>query len=223
VIAAAWITLKAHDGHRFAVWQATPSAQPLGAVVVIQEIFGVNQHIQGVAQRVAQAGFLALAPAVLDRAEANIALGYSDADVQRGRALVAQVGFDNALRDVAATAQYGAAAGKVAVMGFCWGGTAALLCATRLKLPAVSYYGGRSMPFLHERLSAPLLLHFGERDPLIPPDQRERIIAAFPEAEAEIYPAGHGFNCEARQDYDAACAERAWARSLDFLRGVLAR
>jgi carboxymethylenebutenolidase len=220
---AAWIELVADDGHRFATWQVQPDGAARGAVVVIQEIFGINAHIQRVAQRVADAGFLALAPALLDRVEPGVALGYTDADVQRGRALVAQVGFDAALRDIAATSRHGERAGAVAAMGFCWGGTAALLCATRLKLPAVSYYGGRTMPFVHERLGAPLLLHFGERDPLIPAEHRARIVDAFAEAEVEVYPAGHGFNCDERQDYDAACAARAWSRSMAFLRRVLTR
>jgi carboxymethylenebutenolidase len=215
--AGRWIELTAMDDHRLAGWLAEPVAAARGAVVVVQEIFGVNGHIRAVTEAYADAGFRALAPALLDRAERGVELGYDEAAVARGRELVVKVGFDNALRDIAAAAAQLAAPGRTAVVGYCWGGTAALLANTRMKLPAVSYYGGRSMPFLHERPGAPLMLHFGERDPIIPSEHRARIIAAFPEAHAHVYPAGHGFNCSERADYDAPSAALARERTLAFL------
>ena len=217
-----WCELESSDGHRLAAWRSDPAHAPLGAIVLIQEIFGVNAHVRGVADRYAEAGYVVLAPALLDRAERGVELGYDEAGVARGRELVAKVGFDGALRDVAAAAAALEGAGDVAAIGFCWGGTVALLANTRLGLPAVSYYGGRSQPFLHERSRAPLQLHFGARDPIIPPDHAERIRAAHPDADSYTYDAGHGFNCEARADYDAASSRTALDRTLAFLRTHLA-
>ena len=230
-----WIGIESGDGHRFDAWLATPSGRVRGGVVVVQEIFGVNAHVRGVADDYASDGWLAIAPAVFDRAERKVELGYDAAGVERGRALAAAVGFDNALRDVAAAAMHACHAlppsragrvakvihpgriDRVAAVGFCWGGTLAVLANTRLKLPAVSYYGGRTIPFLHERPGAPLLLHFGRNDALIPPDHVARIRAAFPTATVHEYEAGHGFNCEARADHDAGAARIARQRTLAFL------
>jgi carboxymethylenebutenolidase len=217
-----WIDITATDGHAFAAWLAEPAARPRGAVVVVQEIFGANAHIRAVADGYAAQGFVAIAPAVLDRAERGVELGYDEAGVARGRDLVTKVGFDNALRDVAAAAARVRGYGRVGVVGYCWGGTVAFLANTRMKLPAVSYYGGRTVPFLHERPGAPLLMHFGERDPIIPPDHVARTRAALPEAEIHVYPAGHGFNCTERADHDASCAALALQRTLAFFGSHLA-
>ncbi len=217
----AWITLDSSDGQPFSAWHETTASRRAGGIVLVQEIFGVNSHIRAVAGRWAAAGYEVLAPSVFDRVERGVELGYDTEGVARGRELVAALGFDNALRDVAACARQLVAAGPVAVLGFCWGGTVALLASTRLGLPAVSYYGGRSIPFLHEHAQAPLLLHFGERDPIIPPEHVTRIRTAFPDAEAHVYPVGHGFNCDQRADYDAAASDLAFARSQSFLERVL--
>jgi carboxymethylenebutenolidase len=211
-----WIELESTDGHRFDAWLAKPAGKARGGIVVVQEIFGVNEHIRSVADGFAAEGWLAIAPAVLDRAEKKVELGYDEAGVARGRDLVAKVGFDNALRDVDAAARHVARAGKVGVVGFCWGGTVALLANTRMKMPAVSYYGGRSMPFLHEKSVAPLMMHFGRRDPIIPPEHVAKLRAAFPRAEAHEYEAGHGFNCDQRGDFDAGAARIARGRTLAF-------
>lgn len=213
-----WIELESGDGERLAAWLAEPAATPRGGLVLVQEIFGVNAHIRGVADRYAAEGYRVVAPCVLDWVERGVELGYDEAGVARGRELVAKLGFDAPVRDVAAAAARAGDAGKVAALGYCWGGTVAFLACTRLKLPAISYYGGRSMPFLHERPGAPLLMHFGERDPIIPPEHLARTRAALPEAEIHVWPAGHGFNCEARADYDAGCAAQALALTLAFLR-----
>jgi carboxymethylenebutenolidase len=212
-----WTELESGDGHRYAAWVAQAVGVPRGALVVVQEIFGVNAHIRGVAERYAAEGYLAIAPCVFDRLERGVELGYDEAGVARGRELVAALGFDPALRDIAAAASWAAQAGPVCVLGYCWGGTVALLACTRLKLAAVSYYGGRSVPFLHERPGAPLLMHFGERDPIIPPAHLALTRAALPQAEIHVWPAGHGFNCEERADYDPACALQAQAVTLAFL------
>jgi carboxymethylenebutenolidase len=216
-------TLQPIDGHATSAWVERPAAPPRGGVVVVQEIFGVNPHIRAVAARFAQAGFLAVAPRLFDRVAPGTELGYDEAGIARGRELVAALGFDAALRDVHAAAGWLRAQGlKAGVVGFCWGGTAALLSATRLGLPAVSYYGGRSMAFLHEHPQAPLLLHYGARDPLIPPEHVAAQRAAFPEAEVHVHAAGHGFNCDQRTDFDSAASAAAWRLTLDFLHRHLA-
>jgi carboxymethylenebutenolidase len=217
------IELTGTDGHRLGAWLAPPDGTPRGALVVVQEIFGVNAHIRAVTERFAEHGYLAIAPMLFDREQAGVELPYDEAAVAEGRRLVAAIGFDNALRDVAAAARHvGAAREKVGVVGYCWGGTVAFLANTRMKMPAVSYYGGRSVPFLHERPGAPLMMHFGERDPIIPPADLAKTRAALPEAEIHVYPAGHGFNCDQRKDYDARCAALALERTLAFFAKHLA-
>ena len=216
------IPLRPVDAHATSAWVERPAGPPRGGVVVVQEIFGVNAHIRAVAARFAAEGFLAVAPRLFDRVAAGTELGYDEAGVARGRELVAALGFDAALRDIRAAADWIASQGpRAGVVGFCWGGTAALLSATRLGLPAVSYYGGRSMAFLHEHPQAPLLLHYGARDPLIPPDHVDAQRAAFPDAEVHVHAAGHGFNCDQRADFDAAASGAAWSQTLRFLAGHL--
>lgn len=202
--------------HCINAYRADPAGAPLGGIVVVQEIFGVNAHIRRVVDGYAEAGYVAIAPALFDYVEAGVELDYDDAGVARGRALVAEVGFDRAVETVASAAQAIASAGRKGVVGYCWGGTVSFLCATRLALPAVVYYGGRSVPFLDERAQAPLLFHFGERDPIIPPEHVALHRAKQPQAQIHVYPAGHGFNCDARADYDPASAALARERSLAF-------
>jgi carboxymethylenebutenolidase len=212
------VELVAHDGHRAPAFVAMPTGTPRGGVVVVQEIFGVNPHIRAVARGFAREGWLAIAPRLFERVAPGTELGYDEAGVARGRALVAELGFDAALRDVHAAAGWLRTQGVgAAVVGYCWGGTAALLACTRMGLPAVSYYGGRSMGFLHEQPQAPLLLHFGERDPLIPADHVAAQRHAFAAAEVHVYAAGHGFNCGERADFDEAASALALQRTLAFL------
>ncbi len=211
---------------RIGAWRAMPDGKPRGGVVVIQEIFGVNAHIRGVAERFATYGYVALAPALFDPVERDVELGYDAAGIARGRELVTAIGFDGALDSVKAAAHalqhelgspHPATHHKVAVIGYCWGGSVAFLANTRLGLPAVSYYGARTLPFAGEKAQAALLFHFGERDGSIPPADIAAIRTAQPQAEVHVWPAGHGFNCEMRADYDAGCAANALAVTLGFL------
>jgi carboxymethylenebutenolidase len=216
--------LTSMDGHQLEAALARPEGIARGGVVVIQEVFGVTDHIRRVAERFAAAGYLALVPALFDRIAPGMVLEYDEDGITRGREGVARLGWDDPLRDVRAAADWLAGqALPVAAVGFCWGGTLACLCATRLGLPAVAYYGARTAPFLHERPQAPLLLHYGEHDPLFPLAQVERVRAAWPAAEIHLYPAGHGFDCDQRADFHPPSAALAFARSLDFLARVLAR
>ena len=208
-------------------WLSRPEGPPRGALVVVQEIFGVNAHMRAVTDRYAREGLLALAPALFDPVERDAELAYDEAGFEGGRALAAALGFDRAvaivdaaaarLRTLLAEAPAGTGAG-IAVVGFCWGGSVAYLANTRLGLPAVSYYGARTVPFLGEPLRAPMLFHFGARDHSIPPSDVEAHRRAHPGAGLHVYDAGHGFNRDVDpRHHDAAAARLAHARTLDFL------
>lgn len=215
---AEWITLRAADGHEFQAWSAAPEGRPIGAIVVVQEVFGVNRHIRWVCGQFADLGFHAVAPCVFDRVGGNVELEYTDEGIAEGRNRVAALGFDPALLDIAATAAWLAPRARVGVVGYCWGGTLAFLAATRLALPAVSYYGARSRPFLDEVVRAPLMMHFGRHDPLIPQEFHDEFAARQPAVPVHFYDAGHGFNCNERADFHAGSAALAWRRTIRFFR-----
>ncbi len=217
---------------RIGGWLARPDGQPRGALVVIQEIFGVNAHMREVVDGYARAGYLALAPALFDPIERNVELDYDDAGFQRGRALVDALGVERALALVAASARslqglldqsFANAlmsvgdAPRIGVVGFCWGGTIAYLANTRLGLPAVSYYGARSVPYLDETLCAPMMFHFGEHDTSIPAHDIALHRQKQPRAEIHVYPAGHAFNRAVdTRAYAADSATLAHRRTLAF-------
>jgi carboxymethylenebutenolidase len=212
-----WIALTTPAGPVLS-WPARPLQPPRGAVVVVQEIFGVNAHIRRVADRFADAGFTAMAPGLFDPVQPEVELDYDEDGVARGREYAAAIGFDRALQIVSASARWLRESGhRVGVVGFCWGGTVAMLANTREGLPSVSYYGGRSVPFLGEPARAPMLFHFGERDRLIPPEDVRKHRDHHPDAIIHTYPAGHGFNCDERHDYDPESAALAWDRTTAFL------
>jgi carboxymethylenebutenolidase len=210
-----WITLDSHDD-QIRAWRADPAIPPHGALVVMQEIYGVNSNIRDVVDTFAAHGYIAIAPCVFDHIERDVELGFDNAGMTRGRELVAALGFDIALADVRAAIEQVADEAHVGIVGYSWGGTVAYLACARMGLPAVSYYGGRTVPFLHERPQAPLLLHFGETDPIIPPADVQKHRDALPMAEIHVWPAGHGFNCGQRDDFNAEVAEQVLARTLAF-------
>lgn len=215
-----WIDLETAHGPVRA-WRADPGGPSRGAVVVLQEIFGVNAHIRRVTERFAAAGFVALAPSLFDPVEPGVELAYTDADTQRGVELRNRVGFDRAVDVVGAAAallqeEEGL---RTAVVGFCWGGSVAFLANTRLGLPSVTYYGARSVPFLDERARAPLMFHFGSRDASIPPADVELHRAKQPHARIFVYEgADHAFNRDVdNTHHHPASAALAWQRTVDFL------
>lgn len=208
--------------HCIGAWLAEPSGLPIGGIVIAQEIFGVNEHIRGIVDRFAGLGYTAIAPAFFDHVENDVELDYGADGVQRGRRLIAEVGIDRAVEDVASAAAAIRSAGRVACIGYCWGGTVAYLAAVRLVMPAVSYYGARNVQYFGERPAAPVQFHFGEQDSSIPLSMIDRHRRELANAEVHVYPADHGFNCEARSQYDAPSAALALERTLRFLERELA-
>jgi carboxymethylenebutenolidase len=213
-----WQTLMARDGHTFSAYLASPAGHARGAVVILQEIFGVNEHIRWVTDQYAAAGYLAIAPALYDRIGRDITTGYSPEDVQRARGYMQQVKREDALKDITAAVNVVHHAGRVALIGYCWGGTLAWVGARTLPVrAAVGYYVSRIGENLDGIPAVPMMLHFGERDANIPLADVAKARALFPQGVFHIYPAGHGFNCNQRASYDAASAQLAFERTLAFL------
>ena len=215
------VTLQAEDGHRFGGYRANPAGQPRGSLVIIQEIFGVNSHIRGVCDGYAADGYVALAPALFDRVEPNIQLGYEQEDIVRGREIRGKIGWDTMIMDTRAAVQaLQKDKHKLGVVGYCMGGSMAWLSATRIDglSAAVGYYGGAVADFATERPRCPVLLHFGETDASIPKEHWDKIKAAQPKVPMHLYPAGHGFNCEQRASYHEPSARLARQRTIEFLR-----
>src|SRR5215218_5296446 len=199
------VRLKASDGFELSAYVARPSGTPKGGLVVVQEIFGVNGHICRVTDGFARDGFLAIAPALFDRIEPGIELGYTRKDIEAARAAVASVG-------------------SVGVIGYCWGGFLAWISATRLPgfSAAVSYYGGGIGSVAQEQPKSPVLMHFGARDHAIPLADVDKVRAAHQQGvEIHVYPSGHGFNCDERESFDPDSARVARERTLRFLEAHL--
>ncbi|HLQ12567.1 MAG TPA: dienelactone hydrolase family protein [Steroidobacteraceae bacterium] len=216
---ARWETLMARDGHQFAAYLAPAAGTPRGAVVILQEIFGVNEHIRSVCQQFAAAGYLTMAPALYDRIGRNLELGYGAQEIERARGYRLQLDEAKAMLDVSAAVNVVHHAGRVALVGYCWGGQLAWIGAGTLPVQAaVGYYASRLWEKLDRVPACPMLFHFGAHDASIPAAQLEPVRAAYPEGHYYLYPADHGFNCSARAGYDAASAALAWERTQDFLR-----
>ena len=210
------VELTATDGHRLSAYLTEPKSAARGGIVVIQEIFGVTRHIRAVADQYAAAGFLAVAPALFDRVERNVDVPYTD--MAKGFGYVQALNDDQVMLDVQAGIARVRAAGAVAVVGFCWGGTLAYLAAARLDVDAaVAYYGGGINRHTAEKPRAPVMFHFGEKDAHIPQSAVEQIKAAYPQGIYHLYPADHGFNCTDRASFEPASAKLALERSLEFL------
>jgi carboxymethylenebutenolidase len=212
-------TLTAADGFRLGCYIARPQGKAKAGLVVIQEIFGVNDHMRRVAHSFAQAGYLAVTPCLFDRVKPGIELGYGEGDIANGRDTRGKTELEKVMLDLAAAVKEARTAGKVGVVGYCWGGTLAFLSAQRLGVDAaVGYYGGGMVPHADIKTTAPTLLHFGETDAAIPLTDVEIVRKKRSEVEIRLYPAGHGFNCDERGSYDAASAKLARERTDAFFR-----
>jgi carboxymethylenebutenolidase len=227
-----FIELAAADGFVFPAYVAEPAGQAKGAMVVLQEIFGVNSHIQAVTDRFAAQGYLAVAPATFQRVKAGVDLGYDEAGMKEGIALKAAVGAlpgAGVLPDIQAAIDHAAKASggaKVGIIGFCWGGFLAWRAACMLEglSAAVPYYGGgmTAEAEIARQPMVPVMAHFSDRDHSIPMAGIEAFVKAHPEVETFIYSADHGFNCDQRGAYDEASAKLARERSLAFFAEKLA-
>jgi len=215
------LTLTAADGHRLSAYRATPAGTPRGALVVIQEIFGVNAHIKKVTDGFAADGYVAIAPALFDRVERDFETGYAPADIERGRMVRGKLQIEDAVKDVAAAVTEAQKTGrKVGVVGYCFGGTMAWLAATRIPgvAAAASFYGGGVADAAGEQPRCPVVFHFGETDASIPKDHWDRIKAQHPGLPMHIYPAGHGFSCDERGSFHEPSARQARQRTIEFFR-----
>jgi carboxymethylenebutenolidase len=224
-----FIDLTSADGFTFPAYVAQPAGAPKAAIVVVQEIFGVNSHIRSVADGYAAQGYLAVAPSTFHRVKANVELGYTEADMQAGFALktaVEALPAPGVLQDIQAAITHAARAGKVGVVGYCWGGllTWRSACLLQGLSAAVPYYGGgMTAPAEAERMAqCPVMVHFGEQDHWIPLDTVHAFQAKQPQVEVHIYKANHGFNCDQRGSYNAEAAQLARERSLAFFAKHLA-
>ena len=209
----------AKDGHIVDLYVAKPKSQAVATVIVLQEIFGITEHIQAICQQYATHGYLAVAPALFDRIQKNIVLDYSS--IKEGRDYKMQLQDEQVLLDIAAAAATAENDLKVAVIGFCFGGALSYLASTRLNLNcAISYYGGGiAEKYINQKPLCPIMYHFGALDPIIPSTDVAAIQSNHPGGVFHIYEdAGHGFNCSDRRDYHSESAELAFARSLEFLK-----
>ena len=209
----------AKDGHIVDLYVAKPKSEAVATVIVLQEIFGITDHIKDVCKQYAAHGYLAIAPALFDRIKKNIVLDYSS--FAEGRDYKMQLQDEQVLLDIAASAATAENDLKVAVIGFCFGGALSYLASTRLNLNcAISYYGGGiAEKYINQNPLCPIMYHFGALDPIIPSTDVAAIQSNHPEGVFHIYDnAGHGFNCSDRRDYHSESAKIAFARSLEFLK-----
>ena len=225
----AFVDLQAADGFTFPAYVAQPSGKAKGAVVVLQEIFGVNSHIRSVADGYAKEGYLAVAPSTFHRVKPGVELGYEQEDMSAGMALkmaVEALPHPGVLQDIQAAIRHAAQGGKVGIVGYCWGGLLSWRAACTLDglTAAVTYYGGgmTTPDEAARRPKVPVLSHFGDQDHWITMESVEAFRKAHPEVEVHVYNANHGFNCDQRGSYDATAAKLARERSLAFFAKHLA-
>ena len=214
------IELKAADGQTLSPYRADPAGKPRGGIVVIQEIFGVNSHIKSVADGYARDGYVAIAPAMFDRVQQNVDLGYSPDDIAKGRDIRAKITPDMAMKDAQAAVKEAAKAGKVGIVGYCWGGFVAWMAANKVAglACAVPYYGGGILDNTNVAPKVPLMGHFGDKDQHIPVEGVKKLAEKHKKHQIFIYAADHGFNCDQRGSYNAAAAKQARQRTLEFFR-----
>ncbi|MBX3660568.1 MAG: dienelactone hydrolase family protein [Ramlibacter sp.] len=218
-----FIELKAADGATFPAYVAQPEGTPRGGVVVLQEIFGVNSHIRSVADGYAAAGYLAVAPATFHRVKPGVDLGYTPDDMAAGSALKAAVEAlpaPGVMQDIQAAIRHAAGAGKVGIVGYCYGGLLTWRAACQLDglSAAAPYYGGgmTAGADLTRQPKVPVMAHFADQDSYIPLDSIKAFEQAQPTVEVHLYSGHHGFNCDQRGSYSAGPAATARERTLDF-------
>jgi carboxymethylenebutenolidase len=209
-------TLMARDGHEFQAFLSAPPGRPQGGIVVIQEIFGLNDHIRQVTDAFAKEGYTAIAPAMFDRIRRGIELGYSPPDIELGRGYMQQLKLEDTLKDLAAAAAVVRHSGRVGTVGYCWGGAMSYVAACELPIACAVVYYGRASNFADRKPRCPVMYHFGSRDQSIPASDVDKVRAADAAGTFFEYEAGHGFNCDQRASYDPEAAALALQRTLEF-------
>ncbi len=214
------VKIVAKDGHEFSSYCAKPQGAPRGGLLVIQEFFGVNGHIRRVCDQYAADGYLALSPAIFDRVERDVELDYDEAGMNKGRELRVKLDLSKCMLDIQATIDVAAGAGKVAALGYCWGGSLAFIAAARLTglACAIGYYGAQIAAHADETPRVPVMLHYAEKDEYLPQSDIEKVRKAHPSITIYQYPGTeHGFNCDDRRFYEPKSAAIARDRTLAFL------
>jgi carboxymethylenebutenolidase len=215
--AARRIALSAADGHRLTAWRADPNTTPKGGIVVLHAVYGATTHMGDVCARWAAAGYTAIAPALFDRLGPDRVYPYDQpASGTRSYEALTEAQI---FADVGAAAAAAGPAGRVAISGFCTGGSWAWRAAARLDFPAqVNFYGSHIPALIDLAPRCPTILHYGDADRIVPPADVDRIRARHPDVELHVYPgAGHAFENVDQASYDAAAADLAWSRSIAFM------
>ena len=214
-----YITLKTNDNHEFQAYLSEPKTKILGCVVIVQEIFGVNQHIKEICKTYSEKGYIAIAPSLFDRLDKNIDLPYDQTGIQEGRKLK-DLFNDTALNEIESSISYMKVYGKVGIIGFCWGGSLAwrIACQNNNLSASVIYYGGDVPKLKNLSTKCPTICHFGEIDKSIPINDVNSFISLQKDIEVYTYPADHGFNCNHRSQYDKNSSKLAFERTITFLK-----
>jgi carboxymethylenebutenolidase len=215
-------TIMARDGHEFQAYLSPPPGKPQGAVVVIQEIFGVNSYIRGVTDDFAKEGYTAIAPALFDRIRRSIELGYSPAEMQEGKGYVQQLKPDETLKDLSAAIAVVKHSGRTGTVGYCWGGAMSYVAACELQVACAVVYYGKASNYLEKKPRCQVMYHFGTQDPSIPLSEVEKIKAVDTQGIFYEYEAGHGFSCELRPSFSPEAAALARQRTVEFFGRKLA-
>ncbi|HKT72597.1 MAG TPA: dienelactone hydrolase family protein [Steroidobacteraceae bacterium] len=215
-------TIMARDGHEFQAYLCAPPGRPRGAVVVIQEIFGVNSHIRDVADSFAAQGYTVIAPSLFDRIRRGIELSYTDESLELGVGYRKQLELDDTLKDLAAACAVVRRSGRIGTVGYCWGGALSYLCASELPIACAVVYYGKVADHLARKPRCPVMYHFGTKDKGIPLSDVERVRAERPEGTFHLYEAGHGFSCDQRPSYEPQSAALARKRTDEFFARYLA-
>jgi carboxymethylenebutenolidase len=211
--------LRAADGHELSAYLVRPEGTPRAAVVVIQEIFGVNSHIRRVTEQYAAQGYVAIAPALFDRQQRDVDLGYDAAGMKAGIDYMMKADPAGVLADVNAAIGAVSHAGRVGMVGYCWGGRVTYLAGCHTNIAAgVAYYGGGIAQLLKDTPRCPMMFHHGEKDTHITASDVAAIQKAFPQGVYHLYPADHGFNCTERPSFHAESAHLAFDRTIEFFR-----
>jgi carboxymethylenebutenolidase len=209
-------TIMARDGHEFQAYLSPPPGKPRGAVVILQEIFGVNSYIRGVTDDFAKEGYTAIAPALFDRIRRGIELGYSPAEMQEGKGYVQQLKMDETLKDMSAAIAVVKHSGRTGTVGYCWGGALSYRAACELPIACAVVYYGKASNYLERKPRCQVMYHFGTQDTSIPLAEVQKIKAVDTQGIFYEYEAGHGFSCDQRPSFNPEAAAVARQRTLEF-------